>query len=58
MDRDETICFCMNVTVGDIEDAIKDGCSSLEEVIEKTGASTGCGGCLDNLTALVNELLK
>ncbi len=45
MDRDKLICRCFKVNAGKIEDAIKDGATTLEEVQEKTNASTGCGGC-------------
>ena len=29
MNKDEKVCYCFNVTVGDIEKAIKDGADSL-----------------------------
>ncbi len=58
MDNSETICFCMNVTVGDIRDAIANGAKTLEDVVEATEASTGCGGCADHLKQVVDELLS
>ena len=57
MDSSETICFCMNVTVQDVQDAIANGAKTLEEVVEATGASTGCGGCHDHLEEVVKALL-
>ncbi len=58
MERNETVCNCMSVTAGDIEDAIKNGAKSFEEVQEKTQVGTGCGGCEDSAKELVAELLK
>lgn len=58
MDRTETICFCNDVTVGDIEDAVKKGAKSFDDVVKATEATTGCGGCEDNVRALVDKLLK
>ena len=45
VDLDETICFCGNVTAGDIKAAVEAGNTTLEAVKEATGASTHCGGC-------------
>lgn len=45
MKDDKIVCSCMNVTVGDIRRAIKDGARSFEEVSDMTGASTVCGRC-------------
>ena len=47
----------MNVTVQDVQDAIANGAKTLEEVVEATGASTGCGGCADHLEEVVKALL-
>ena len=49
MDLNETICFCNDVTIGMIKDA-------LEDVQAQTGAGTVCGGCLDNIQAVIDEL--
>ena len=57
MDSSETICFCMNVTVQDVQDAIANGAKTLEEVVEATGASTGCGGCHDKIMDIIADLL-
>ena len=38
-------CHCNNVTYGMIEDAIKNGEQTLEEVRNVTGAAEGCGKC-------------
>ena len=58
MDRDKTICRCFKVSAGAIEDAVKDGAKTFEEVQEKTSCSTGCGGCEDEVRELIDELNK
>ena len=58
MDKSEVICFCANVTFGDLEAAVNSGAKSFEEVQERTGISTYCGSCLENAEAIVADLLK
>lgn len=58
MDMNETICHCMSVTVQDIADAIAKGAKSFEEVVDATGATTGCGGCEDDVKEVVSKLLN
>lgn len=57
MDMKKTVCNCHEVTIGQIADAIENGADSLEKVQEATSAGTGCGGCVDYLTNVVEELL-
>ncbi|GLX76875.1 nitrite reductase large subunit [Thalassotalea insulae] len=40
-----TICSCLNVTKGDIINAIDNGDTDLAEIKASTKASSGCGGC-------------
>ena len=57
MDRNETICNCMDVTRGEIIDAINEnGLKSVEEVGETTGAGTGCGGCQELIQEILDEI--
>ena len=46
----------MGVTAGEIQDAIEGGASTVEEVQEATGAGTVCGGCLEEIQKMVEEL--
>lgn len=39
------ICSCKNVTKAAIDLAVADGCASVAEVAQATGASTSCGSC-------------
>lgn len=58
MDWNETICFCGGVTAGDIKAAVEAGSTTLEAVQEATGAGTHCGGCVDRVAELVEQLTK
>lgn len=52
--RDATLCICNAVTVGQIDDAIDDGCGSVAEVGDCTRAGTGCGGCRARITEMLH----
>lgn len=53
------VCSCESITKGDICCSItEDDCNNLGDVIAKTKATTGCGGCKPMVVDLVNETLK
>lgn len=58
MNKDEKVCFCRNVTVGDIQKAINEGAKSLDEVQKTTKAGAGCGKCSSNVEKVTLELLN
>jgi NAD(P)H-nitrite reductase large subunit len=58
MKLDKIVCDCLGVTNGMIKDAVDAGASTLEEVQEKTGASTVCGACLENVQRLVDFFVE
>lgn len=54
----KVVCSCNNVGEGNICEAIKEGCDSLDKISEKTAAGTGCGSCKPEVLAILeNELL-
>ncbi|MBC2580049.1 (2Fe-2S)-binding protein [Clostridium sp. DJ247] len=57
MDNNKVVCGCINVTVQDLKNAIKNGAKSFEEVQAVTNVGTGCGMCIHNVKVLVDELL-
>jgi len=57
MDNNKVVCGCLNVTVQDLNNAIKNGAKSFEEVEAVTKVGTGCGNCIESNKAFVNELL-
>lgn len=53
------VCSCESVSKGAICCSITEGdCNNLGDVIAKTKATTGCGGCKPMVVDLVNETLK
>jgi bacterioferritin-associated ferredoxin len=58
LERGEIICECLTVTRGEIEDAVKDGAHTFEELQARTKVSTGCGNCRENVEELLQELLN
>lgn len=53
----KVVCGCFNVTVKDLEDAVKNGAGSFEEVQALTKVGTGCGKCISSNKELVNDLI-
>lgn len=53
-----SICSCLNVTKGDVINAIDTGCASVADVKSATKASTGCGGCAALLKSVVDAELE
>ncbi len=49
-----TICSCLNVSKGDVVNAIDAGCCSVGDVKAETKATTGCGGCAALLKSVVD----
>lgn len=53
----DIICNCMGVTRGEIIKAIKDKrLTTVEQVGDATEAGTGCGGCQEDIQAILNEV--
>ena len=56
MNRSKEACHCRNVTYGMIEDAIRNGAETLEQVMDATGAGKSCGKCRDFLEYLIRDI--
>ena len=56
MNRNKEACHCRNVTYGMIEDAIKNGAETFQDVQDATGAAKGCGQCKDFLICLIRDI--
>ena len=52
------ICSCNNVKKGDICAIVRAGCTNLSEIKTKSGAGTGCGGCLPLVSEILNAELR
>ena len=57
MKREKIACNCKNITYGMIEDAIKNGADSYEEVEKQLRFGTGCGKCKEYIQYLIRDLL-
>jgi assimilatory nitrate reductase electron transfer subunit len=53
---DTTVCRCNGVTKAGIAACVHDGATTVTEVASATRATTGCGGCHDDVCALVDWL--
>ncbi len=52
-----TICTCIGVTDKDIEDAVKNGVRTFEELQNRTKIGTDCGGCKEEAEELLHEYI-
>ncbi|WP_129666978.1 FAD-dependent oxidoreductase [Phytoactinopolyspora endophytica] len=50
---DDLVCRCNTVTAGQIRHACADGAGTVAEVAMCTRATTGCGGCRDDVVGIV-----
>ncbi len=61
--ENQVICNCKQVTLFDIEDALKDHQrfedveKEFKHVQEITHCSTGCGGCHDKIISIISDML-
>ncbi|WP_109830387.1 nitrate reductase [Reichenbachiella versicolor] len=51
------VCSCNNVGTGNIEKALTEGCSTLAETCQKTGAGLGCGSCKGEISQMLKAHL-
>ncbi|GAB1308978.1 hypothetical protein KH5_16610 [Urechidicola sp. KH5] len=51
------VCSCSQVGDGNIEEAVGNGCSSLQEVCKTTGAGLGCGSCKPEVREIMKRTL-
>lgn len=58
MKRDKIACECKNITYGMIEDAVKAGARTYDEVQGKLKFGTGCKKCCEFIEYLVRDLVK
>lgn len=50
-----TICSCLNISRGQLTDALQSGADTVEKLAESTGASTVCGSCRNLLCDLAGQ---
>jgi nitrite reductase (NADH) large subunit len=47
------VCNCYQVAEGALLDAVRDGCTTLQQLAARTGAGTGCGSCRGQIASLL-----
>lgn len=52
------VCSCNNVGQGNLENAIKGGCTDFAQLCQKTGAGTGCGSCRPEVRMILENVEK
>jgi len=55
---DEIICYCMDVTVQQIKQAIQNGATTVDLITEQTNAGLACGTCIEDLENILQEMIK
>lgn len=58
MNLEKVVCNCMNITNGQIKDAVDSGATTLEEIQEATGAGTVCGSCINDIEHLIEFFIN
>lgn len=58
MEKTDIICNCLGLSVQDIEDAIDNGATTLDAVMETTQAGTICGACIPDLEEVIEAKTK
>jgi NAD(P)H-nitrite reductase large subunit len=51
----EPLCYCMQIHRSELLTAVSQGCNSVFELTEQTGAGSICGGCHTCLNQLMEE---
>lgn len=49
------VCLCRGITDRDIHKAIREGANTMADIESRLGAGTGCGGCRDFTTRLLED---
>lgn len=52
------LCSCYDVSKGDIIQAVESGCCTMADIKAETQAGTGCGGCIQLVTNVLNSELE
>lgn len=54
-DENEVVCTCLCVTRGEIASCIKNGCSTVDEISDLTGAGTICSSCVPTIQSMLGH---
>ena len=51
----DLVCFCREVTYGEIRKAISEGHKTIEELSELLGVAISCGYCIETLEEILED---
>jgi ferredoxin-nitrate reductase len=52
------VCSCNGVGQGNLENAVKNGCTDFAQLCNETGAGTGCGSCRPEVKSILEKSLN
>lgn len=55
--KDDLICICNSVSYRRIEEAVENGAKTYEDILERTGAGSVCGGCIQRIDGILHNLV-
>ena len=55
--RPRKLCLCRGVTKADVEKAVKDGATTMNQLVKATAATTGCGTCFLDIKVCFEDAL-
>lgn len=55
LQQQKTFCQCLNIAVGDINEAIDSGELDIDKIRAQTGAGSGCGSCISDIALLLAD---
>ncbi len=58
MNRNKIACHCRNITYGKIEDAVKAGAYTYNEVQERTKCGLGCKRCKELIEIIIRDVIE
>lgn len=56
--KGKLVCSCSQVGVGNLQEAIAQGCTDFKALCAVTGAGLGCGSCKPEVKAILNDAAK
>ena len=52
------LCLCLNVSLGDVEQAVRQGARTFQEVQQLTRCGRSCGMCSQTIQQVLERLLQ
>lgn len=56
--KGKLVCSCNNVGVGNLQEAIRNGCTDFNELCKTTGAGLDCGSCKPEVKTVLQSIPK